>query len=211
MIPILFLVLSVYSYADSLERRSCIALKFAFWHQTSADQIITTTGVRTTAKSGGFVGALTYSYWLQEKLAFDLSIGILGAEATSSVSNFGVSQRTNAVVPILLGLRYYFPKSTLDSSVRPFVAAAVGPYIGYEAKNEVGGDILVSQGTHSETSIGFRIGGGINFVLSRAFMLTTSFGYHVMTDFANPIGGRRNYSGPDFSLGIGFVFGKGVP
>jgi hypothetical protein len=209
---ILVTLFATYSYAgDGLNGRSCIELSVgsAFWSQSSVSQSISVSGVRTTAKSGGLSGALSYSYWLQEDLSIHLSMGMFVGEASSSVDYSGVSQRASIVVPILLGLKYYLPAPSPDSRVRSYLSGAVGPFIGFEGKNNEGW-LGISQEAHSETALGARIGGGIDFLVGRTFKLGVNVGYNLMTDFANPIGARKNFNGPDFSLGFGIVFGSGV-
>jgi outer membrane protein W len=190
--------------SNSLRGRSTVELNLGFWHESKVGNEISTTGVSSTAKTSGFLGGLSYAYWVQEDLSVGLSAGVLAGEATSSVSINGTSQRTSAVVPVLLGVRYYVGESSWDSPVKPFLSLGLGPFVGVEAKNE-----LFVQESHSEAAFGTRLGGGIDFLLGQSFMLGANVGYDLMMDFSTPIGARRNYNGPDFSLGVGFLFGGG--
>jgi hypothetical protein len=190
--------------SNSLRGRSAIDLNLGLWHESKVGNEISTTGVSSIAKTSGFLGGLSYAYWVQEDLSVGLSAGVLAGEATSSVGINGTSQRTNAVVPVLLGVRYYVGESSWDSPVKPFLSLGLGPFIGVEAKNE-----LFVQESHSEAVLGTRLGGGIDFLLGQSFKLGANLGYDLMTDFSTPIGARRNYNGPDFSLSVGFLFGGG--
>jgi hypothetical protein len=188
--------------SNTLKGRSTIDLSIGLWHESRVGNEISAAGIISTAKTSGFLGGLSYAYWVQEDLSIGISAGALAGEATSSVSTRGVSQRASAVVPVLLGLRYYVGESSVESSVRPFLSVGLGPFIGVEAKNEP-----FLQESHSETALGTRLGGGIDFLLGQSFKLGASVGYDLMTNFSTPIGARKNYNGPDFSLAVGFVFG----
>ncbi|MEK6570263.1 MAG: hypothetical protein AABZ61_02770, partial [Bacteroidota bacterium] len=172
----------------SLKGRSSIELNIGFWHESKVGNEISRTGILSTARSSGFIGGLSFSYWLQEELSLSASIGLLSGEATSSVTLLGVSQRTSSVVPVLLGVRYYLPESSYGTPVRPFLAAAVGPILGVESKND-----FFSQESRSETALGARLGGGIDFLLGQYFKLGTTVGYNLMTDFSSPVGARKNF------------------
>jgi hypothetical protein len=190
--------------SNSLKGRSAIDLNLGLWHESKVGNEISMTGVASTAKTSGFLGGLSYTYWVQEDLSVGLSAGVLAGEATSSVGINGISQHTSAVISVLLGVRYYVGESSWDSPVKPFLSLGLGPFIGVEAKND-----LFVQESHSETAFGTRLGGGIDFLLGQSFKLGANVGYDLMTDFSTPIGVRGNYNGPDFSLGVGFLFGGG--
>lgn len=190
--------------SNTLKGRSTIELNIGLWHESKVGNEISTTGIVSTAKTGGFVGGLSYGYWLQENLSVVLSLGLLSGEARSSVSLLGSSQRSSAVIPILLGIRYYVPKSSLRLPVLPFLSVNVGSFVGVESKSE-----FFSQESRSEAALGTKVGGGIDFLLGESFKLGASAGYNLMTDFSAPIGARKNYNGPELSLGFGIMFGQG--
>ena len=186
----------------TMKGRSCIELNLGLWHESKAGNESGISGMISIAKTNGFIGGLSYNYWLQEYLSVTIAAGVLAAEATSSMTLRGMSQQASSVIPILLGVRYYVPKPSTDDQARPFLAVAVGPFMGFEAENS-----LSRQGTRSETSLGLRLGGGIDILVSQDFKLGANVGYSLMTDYSTPIGARRNYNGPDFSLGFGIIFG----
>ncbi|MCP4600285.1 MAG: hypothetical protein GY847_07095, partial [Proteobacteria bacterium] len=61
-----------------------------------------------------------------------------------------------------------------------------------------------------ETAFGGQLAAGLDFVTGRNFMMSAGFGWNLMSDFNEPIGGSKNYSGPEFSFGFSWLFGKGV-
>jgi hypothetical protein len=183
-----------------LKRRSGLELNIGIW-TGGASTSISPGGVTTEANVGAFAGGLLFSHWMQENLSVTLSAGLLAAKASSSVSITSVEQQVSSVTALLLGVRFYLPDPEPDAGVRPFLSAAVGMYIGSEAKST-----LFSQGAHTEASFGGRLGGGIDFILSDHFKLGANAGYNMMSDFSTPVGGRNNYNGGDFSIGVGYVF-----
>jgi outer membrane protein W len=185
----------------SLKGRSAIELSLGLWGGAKASNTAAATGIQSEAKTNGFAGGLGYSYWLQEYLSLTLTVSLLSAQASSTVNVFNVTQQASAVIPLLLGIRFYIPDPEPSANVRPFLSAAVGTYFGSEAKNT-----LLSQQAHTETTFGGRLGVGIDFFLGNHFKLGVNVGYHLMADFETTIGARKNYNGADFSLGAGYIF-----
>ncbi len=181
--------------------RSSLALEFGLWGGIGASHSIGTSGIISEVNGSGLLGGLTYAYGLEENLAVTVSAGALAVRATSAVSMFSVSQHVSSVVPVLLGVRYYVPAPAPDVRVRPFLSAAVGTYTGSEVKNAV-----LVQEARTETVFGGRVGAGIDFHLGSHFTLAALLGHHMMADFAAPIGGRRNYNGTVFTMGVGYMF-----
>jgi hypothetical protein len=185
----------------TLQGRSAIELNFGLWGGGKAANTIALAGIQTEAKTSGFTGGIGYSYWLREYLSLTVTAGLLSAQANSTVSVFNVTQQSSAVIPLLLGIRFYVPNPEPSDNVRPFISAAIGSYIGSEAKNTI-----LSQEARSETAFGGRLGAGIDFLLGDHFKLNAQAGYNLMSDFETTIGARKNFNGGDFSLGIGYIF-----
>ncbi len=197
-------------HADPLERRSRVELRVGFWN-LGRDRVVTRVGpmgTEMTAGNGNIVGGLAYGYWVKEDLSVQISFSVVGAEWRSSVSSMNVSQYTAAVLPILFGVRYYLPKSTLKKAARPYLTAGAGPYIGGETGSEVSGRVV--QSTRTTGSFGGHVGGGLDVQVSRHFMLGVDAGYNFMKDFSEPVGGRENYNGFELGVGISFLFGGGI-
>ena len=188
---------------SSLRGRSCIEFQVGLWNESKAGNEIGLSGVTSGAKSSGFLGGLAYTYWLRERVALVVSTGIIAGESTSTASLLGrTEQRTSSVVPILIGMRYDLLEPEPGDHVRPYAAVAIGSFLGFESSNT-----LLSQSAHSESAIGGRVGVGADLFAASWLKLGAGVGYNLMTDFRTPVGARSNYSGPDFSLGFGILFG----
>ena len=53
------------------------------------------------------------------------------------------------------------------------------------------------------------VGGGADVLLGRRWSLGVSAGYNWMADFPETIGTRKNYSGVDVGVAVGWMWGKG--
>ena len=204
---ILLAVLVLSLQAQPLKGKSRIELKGGPWMINSAVNV-GLTGVETSIESGGILGGIAYGKWLQENLVIDISITALRADLSVNAGVTGVATNNAWVVPILVGVRYYPISSTLESSWRPYLRAGVGPYIGSESKTEVNIQVIVESKTR--TAFGGFLGTGLDILLSKSFILGLEGGYNLISDFSEPIGGRKNYSSGEFCIGISLLLGKGV-
>jgi outer membrane protein W len=179
------------------------------WNQTTGvTSEVGVGGVTTSVDVSGFLGGVSYGHWLEEYLSITIYIGGMAADVSTSTGVSGVATETSVIASILMGVKVYFPKSTYTSSVRPYASAGVGPFTGSQSSTKVGMSVTVE--SRSETAFGGQLGAGVDFILGRHFMTGFAVRYNLMTDFNQPIGGSRNYSGPEFSFGFSYLFGKGV-
>lgn len=190
----------------SLTHRSSIEISIGIWNESSAGNQISTNGIVSNAKTNGLAGELSYTYWPQENLALNMSAGIISAEATSGFSGtniLGPTQRASTVMPILCGVKYYFLEPAPSSFARLYLSGAIGPTLGFEAKNSVN-----VQEAHSESALGGRFGVGVDVLWGQNFKVGLNAGYFLMTDFKESVGARTNYNGPAFAFNFGFIFGS---
>lgn len=160
----------------------------------------------TDTRVNGFAGSLAYAYWVKPDWAAIVSVGVLDAKVGTAVAVGVVDTESAVVAPLLFGVKYA-PILGPRSSVRPYVSGAAGPYIGSASVTEVG--FGVRSETITETAFGFRAMAGADWYAGRHFVIGFGAGYHFVSDFDQPIGSDKNYSGPEFSVGVGFVFGRG--
>jgi len=211
-------VLPVSSFSGNLEKRSRLELRAAWWQQKDdirQSLIVGPNNVETSIDNGGVSGSLSYAYWMRENLSVYFTVGAMPMEVDSRVQSIPsslhapvVSQNTVMILPLLFGVRYYLSGQNAEAGFRPYVAAAVGPYIGHETKSEVGVQVL--QESRTTTVPGGRLGAGIDMQLSRYFMLGVDAGYNLLAEYSEPLGGRNDYSGAEFGFGISWLFGKGI-
>jgi outer membrane protein W len=194
--------------AQLLDHRHQVALQLGVWNQVNDVRTdIGIGGVSTSVGGSGFLGGVAYGYGLSEGLALRVRAGGMAASVETQIDGTGVSTETAAVAQLLVGMRYYFPRSTYGSSVRPFVGAAVGTFIGSQAAAHVG--VTISSNTRTEPAMGGELGAGLDFLVGSHFVTSVGFAWALMTNFDQPIGGSDNYSGPQMTLGFGYLFGSG--
>ena len=215
-------------------KRSRIELRGGYWNPigrstTSAD------GLAQQSVGSGFVqqsaenvmGSIAYIYQLKENLALMVRWTMLIAESDQNVGVLGISQDAVMVMPLLFGVRYYWPLA--PSPFRPYAVASAGPYflqdtyqkvgIGQDDREDDEEDDeeddreytgLLVQGGKAQATIGTYVGGGVDFAIGRYLMLGASAGYHLIANFAEPIRGRKNFSGPELSISLSLLWGKDV-
>ena len=209
IIASLIFCLSSTVLAQSLEKRHQIGLKVGWFNQvTDALTEVDITGVTTSVKNNGPLGTVFYEHWLRENLALNIGIGGMIPDVSVSTGVTGVTTETANITQIFLGAKYYLPESTYGSNVRPFLSVSAGPVIG--TINSIQAGLITATDSRTEATMGGNLGGGVDFILSRHFMLGSAVGYTLMSDFAESIGGSKNYSGPQFTISFGYLFGKGT-
>jgi outer membrane protein W len=162
-------------------------------------------GVTTRSDADGLVGSIAYTYYFSHDFGINVSVGLLGADATTSVSGSEVIVESASVVPLLFGVKYQPSKLTLGNVLRPYASASVGPYFGSASNVRAGA--ATSTESYSETALGSRLGIGMDLLLGKLLTIGVGIGYHVVSDFENRIGQEKNYSSPEFSLSFGVIFG----
>jgi len=191
-----------FSQMAPLKGSSTLELNLGLWNEIQAGQQISLAGIKQSAKASGFVGGLTYGYWMRENLEITIAASLLSSEASSTITfPLSVQQRSNSVVSFLVGMRYFVPQPEPEDRIRPYIAFGVGSYVGAEAENSV-----LAQSAHSESVVGGRLGVGLDALLGSWFKLGVNIGYNIMADFKTPVGARNNFNGYDMSVGFGFVF-----
>ncbi|MDP2887207.1 MAG: outer membrane beta-barrel protein [Ignavibacteria bacterium] len=211
LLLLIFVTTLLQSQTIALRGSSAIELDLGFWNNVNAGQQNNLPGVKQEAKESGFVGGLTYCYWMRENLAITVAASLLSSEASSIVSVEGgtivnpvitVRQNTNALFSFLVGTRYFIPEPDPEDIVRPYLSIGVGSFMGFEASNS-----LLAQSAHSESTFGGRAGVGLDAHLGKSVKLGVNAGYNAMLDFGSVVGARNNFNGFDFSVGIAFLFG----
>jgi len=104
----------------------------------------------------------------------------------------------------LFGARYY-PAAASRMALQPYLAIGVGPYIGVESISRTG--FGISEKTRVLGTFGGQLGGGLDLLLGRHFMVGVNLGYNLMADFPEPLAGRWNYSGFEASAGLSVLIG----
>ena len=205
-LAIIFIFAASICAQPALEKRHQVGLRVGMWNlSTGIRTEISAGSVETSVGTNGGMGGVFYGYYMQENLALNVGFNSFMGDVETRVGTGTVTSETATITAVLLGLKYYPIKSTLEGTVRPYVGVSAGPYIGSQSKTEVSSEIVVESRT--ETAFGGKIDAGVDFILGRHFMLGVGIGYNLMSEFDQPIGGSQDYSGGEFALGISYIFG----
>ena len=184
-----------------------IGLHAGMWNQsTSTRTEVGIGGVSTSVGSNGGMGGITYGYWMSEGLALNVSVGGMATDIETDAGISGVTSKTGSVAMILIGAKQYFPAATYGTRLRPFVSLAIGPFIGTQQETRAGLNVVTESRT--EGAVGGQLGLGTDIRIGSRFLTSAMIAYNLMTDFDRAIGGSRNYSGAQFSFGIGIILGR---
>jgi hypothetical protein len=164
-----------------------------------AVQGVPSSGV-SVSTSAGVLGGIEYTVFAREDLG--LTFGIIGraAESSSVSASGGAASLDTAYVTMPIGVRWNpFTAQHPASQLKPFVGATVGPAFGGASVVRVGNSASVDLGG---TTVAGDLFAGVDFHFARPCSVTVTGGY-------TWVGSHNNFGGAEFTIGVGFLFGKG--
>jgi hypothetical protein len=165
--------------------------------------------------SANIVSGLQYAEFVREDLAVTIALTFRPLDGQSVITGGSVSASASSLTALPVGVRWNpFTARHPSSQVKPFIAGSIGPIFGNGTQSVVapgsnGQSSRVSATTRNLTTVGGEALAGVDFHVARAFAIGVSGGYSWMANFSQPIGTRDNYSGGVFTVGFGFLWGKG--
>jgi hypothetical protein len=192
----------------SLQDRHRLEFRVGYWDAQLSRASLPTVTAEEWTRVENVTFAISYSHWLHDKLATDVSFRALIAEAT--VIERPAQDWENAVLinSATIGFRLY-PISSRRTPLRPYITAGVGPYIGVEYRRDLEDrdiESMTAMGT-----VGSYAGGGLDIQMGRHMMAGLRLEYNSIVDFPDALAGQRNHSGLEFSAGISVLIGRGKP
>jgi hypothetical protein len=179
--------------------RNRVELRLGMWRGSGAPEA--PPKFAAGAQAVDLRGGLQYTRFLREDLADLVTF--------DGFSPSGTSQQRSQIISLPLGLRWDpQPGDLRTKPVKLYLAAGLGPVIGLHTGGSVD-EATAFAGTRAAMTFGGFLGGGVDVLLGRRWSLGVSAGYNWMTDFSQTIGTRKNYSGVDVGIGIGWMWGKG--
>ena len=152
-----------------------------------------------------FTFSLGFQSWVDDNTALTLRGSLLSLESKERISYYDEYREGHAVSEVLFGFRQYFPVSSPDMPLRPYVGAEIGPVFG-TVWREYDEPYHTYSETETEVVLGGHIGGGVDFFVGPNLALNVHLGYNAIADFDTPVGGRTEYSGAEFGVGMGIAF-----
>jgi len=178
-------------------------VRAGLWLASNVRSLTASAGNVESEPGAAFQGGVGVDYCISDEFAVDLSLGIIAARINTHEEALHSSQESEFVVPLLIGLRYYSHAHTIDSTLHPYISVSVGPFAGLVSRDDTESKIV-----RSEVSFGGRIGGGIEKQIGDEFVLSLNGGLFLMSNYAGTIGGRRNFNGPEISIGFAILLGN---
>lgn len=187
--------------------RHALELGFSVSGSSRASTTVAPGGVTFDAEGGAFGGSLSYSYWAADRVAVQVHVTAISADASVSVTGSGSVTQASSVGSFLVGLKVQPFALPGAERLRPFVSGAAGAYIGDASGVSTGLPTVVA--ARSETVAGARVAAGFDVLIGRRFTLGAGGAYRFMGDFREPIGGRTDYSGAEVTFSFGVLIGHG--
>ncbi len=182
-----------YSSTFSLRGTHTVVVNAGFWSVASR-----ATATPDDSQAGGFVGSISHRYWLTDNWGVGPFLSILDTGAKTLNASSNTSQHL-LLTSILFGVDYAFVPASSNINVIFYLSGAVGPYMSSTARLSPGDEAI------SVTAFGARPQIGMDWYLNNWLVFEFAFGYHIISDFQEPVGGDKNYSGPEFSMGVGLA------
>ncbi|MEM1269214.1 MAG: hypothetical protein AAGI08_04110 [Bacteroidota bacterium] len=170
----------------SLDGRHTLSFGFGLLPNTSVGL--------TAVSTNGMVASFSYAYGTSAEWSLEANASILDAEV-----NVGT---TSSVAALLFGAQYSPEALAVGSSIRPYLGAAVGPYVRSES-----GVSLTRVGAQTQSVLGGRLSAGLDAYALGWLRLGLRAAYHVAPQFEDSLGNLDSASGGEFSLNVGVSFG----
>ena len=159
---------------------------------------------RQAVSIGGFVGAWAYYYSrLQDNWFLEFNLGFQAGLDTDSQLNDSTKVDLNAMVPLLMGVRYDLLSLRFPSRFQPYLSAGVGPYWQVAAEFEENGGITERASGETKMNFGGYLGVGTHATITSWLSLEMDVKYHFI-DFKSSAGN----SGVEFGLGLTLMWGR---
>jgi hypothetical protein len=169
--------------AKDLSWSQTIGVRFGLWRSTDAKNVQPKPGESIITKVTAPYGEIRYN------------------------DAYGYYWKRISVYPITAELKYY-PLHRLEKSRwQPYFDGGAGLVSGTEnirIGEYVGSLVYSSSGTNSYLTFGWHGGAGLDFILTNSLVLGFDFRYRVVR-FGDDVGGIKNYSGPEATLGISYI------
>lgn len=147
-----------------------------------------------------FMGCIGYQYWFDPEWSVNVTAGLFSAESNIDLANIS----SIAIIPILFGFSYYPEALSLGTAGRIYLGVNMGIYIGSGTETKAD---FVNAGTSTvqETVMGIAPHAGIDFYISSWLRIGPVMSYHLINEFQEVVGNRKNYSGSVFCLNLGIL------
>lgn len=191
-------------HSQSVYPNSGCVLRGTFWNIRGGDGLLSVSGDGEDVRVGPVGARITLFSRINDRRFWETGFGMLAkVDHREDLSDEWLDVR--ALFPLLMGFRYPLLPLRNHGAQRPYVTAGGGPYflLDVHERERVFTEDL---NTDTATWLGLYAGCGISYRLATWFALNFDCTYHIIG-----LDPKNDYSGPEFGLGFGFLWGRYTP
>ncbi len=197
-------ILTANAWSTGITRSSGLGVRLNYWNQFEQPaRIQASIGGESRVAINGIGGSLFFFTRLHHDWFFELSAGGVSNVDVISTDAFSEQAEVDAVVPLLLGLRYDFLSSLWSAGVNPYLTGGGGAYLWSSNSIQQSGTTEQQVQIESEFKTGYYLGAGLNLALSSRLALNFDIRRHFSETRFND-----NSDGFAFAMGIAYMWGK---
>jgi hypothetical protein len=196
---LLTILLPDFCLAEDLSSVHMFGIRMGFWNAVKAKDIQAPAGHEVLSKVTAPYGEFSICTGLKKGFALEFSLGSYYRGETRFNDPDGYYWKRVTLYPISAELKFYPLSSIKKSRWQPYTDAGFGFVSGIENLRSGG-----YSGTNTYLTFGWHAGGGIEFILSRLFVIGADFKYRGV-NFNKEVGGLKDYSGPEATLGLSYI------
>ncbi len=186
----------------SLKRKSMLEIKLSARDYRN-NQYASTVLDRNSFENVNF--SIGINHWTSENSAMTFSIAASEVNTGYYYNDFGVLGTKSSLVPIFWGTRLYMTDMNGVMPIKPYIALSGGPVIGINNYKDYGDVVYFEDDVY--LTFGGYVGGGVDVMFGSKTSIGFQAGYNFYADFDRQIGDRKNFSGAEIGLSLGFLFG----
>ncbi len=198
------------SRAEDLSSVHMVGIRMGFWSAVAAKNMETSPPYEVSTKVTAPYGELFFSNGLKKGFGFELCVGSYYRGETRYSDSLGYFWKRVTVYPVSAATKYYPLSSKSNYLWQPYLDAGISFVSGVEnlRLGEYAGSLtFVGDYTNTYLALGLSAGAGMDFVLSKLFVLGLDFKYRWVS-FGDEVGGLKDYSGPEATLGLSYILRK---
>ncbi len=195
--------------ADPSSSRS-VGVRLGFWSALQANELEVLPGEEVLTKVTRWYGEIHFSAGLRRGFAVGVSLGSYYRGETRYNDPNGYYWKKVTIYPLTGELKYYPIYRSKKSRLQPYLDLGLAIVSGIEDLRfgEYAGPLLLlGQHTNSYLTLGWHVGAGLDFALSRVLSIGADFKYRWVR-FGDNVGGMKDYSGPQATVGLSYILGR---
>ncbi|KPK97874.1 MAG: hypothetical protein AMJ90_10160 [candidate division Zixibacteria bacterium SM23_73_2] len=204
---IIFILVSSQAFAGDPSQYDMIGFRGGVWRVEKADEEITSSPYKASAKTHSPYLELYFSLGLKKGFCLEFLLGSCSRGETRFDVDDGYFWESVTIIPLSFGAKHFFLSRNLKKSWQPYTDLGISYVIG-STKLDYGsfGSYRAFFEGYGETSsnFGFFAGGGLDYQISELLWLNFDI-KHQWIKFSKEVGGLKDYRGARFTLGISYA------